>query len=114
MPKSLALHWTAGLCGVHIRSHQKSKLNFGVELLHIHVLGLIFAFHKEVANHLPHVQAFYPIVVQHVEQAVARNADFRQVRSGQINFIDSLNYGSTNRRRMAFMDLLCVSTSEQT
>ena len=33
-----------------------------------------------MASHLPHVQAFYPIVVQHVEQAVDPNADFRQVR----------------------------------
>ena len=45
---------------------QKAKLIVCVELLHIHLLGLVFFFHKKAADLAPNVTSFDSVVVQHV------------------------------------------------
>ena len=59
---------------------QKAELIVSVELLHIHVLGLVFFFHEKAADLAPNVPSFDTIVVQHVGQAIYCDADILYVR----------------------------------
>ena len=75
------------------------------------MLGFVFVFHVEAAYFTPNVPAS-DAVVQHVGRAVYRDADFFQVGVGS-HFSESVApavYGSTNSRRMAFMDRLWALT----
>ena len=90
---------------------QKPELVAGEELLQIYMLRFVIFFHEESAYFAPNVPTLDAVVVQHVWQAVNRDADF--FRSGKMYFSESLVpavYGSTNSKRMAFMDLLGTLT----
>ena len=67
------------LAGHGAKVDQKAELIVGVELLHIHVLGLVFFFHEITAYLSPNARTFDAVVVQHVRRAVYRNADFLYV-----------------------------------
>ena len=85
---------------------KKPELIAGVELLQIHMLRFV-----KSTYFAPNVPTFDAVVVQHVWRAVDRDADF--FRSGKMYFSESLApaaYGSTNSKRMPFMDLLWALT----
>ena len=66
------------------------------------MLGLVFFFHEEAADLALNIPTFNAVVVNHVRQAVYRDADFLYVRKDV--FSESLApaaYGSTNTNRRA-------------
>ena len=77
--------YEAGAAAVHFlachgaKVDQKAELIVGVELLHIHVLGLVFFFHEKAADLAPNVPSLDAVVVQHVGRAVYRDADILYV-----------------------------------
>ena len=73
-------HAAAVHCLAQRASHGVQNQSEWVELLKSYGFSFNFLFHKEVAYCLPHVDAFYPILVQHDGRAVDRNADFCQIR----------------------------------
>ena len=77
--------YEAGAAAVHFlaghgsKVDQKAKLIVGVELLHVHVLWLVFFFHEKAAYLAPNVPTFDVVVVQHVGRPVYRDAYFLYV-----------------------------------